>query len=208
MASMAIGFDLDGTLVDSLDLTAEWLTRAATKALGQPVSESLVRSHFGKPEPEILRDLLKDPVAETAFFHYQEILRAECGKMNIFPGVLQTLNELRQREIPLAVFSSRGAWGTDELLNALELRDFFSFVLTGDQVEKVKPDPEGIYKLCEVLKVDPGSFLYIGDSADDVRAAQAAGARGVQCLWARGVQPFGSDHLRSFGELLSLLPKS
>lgn len=204
---MVIGFDLDGTLVDSLDLSAQWMTAACSKAIGQPISEALVRSHFGRPEPDILREILKPEPAELAFSYYQEILSRECGQMLPYPGAKEILTFLRSRRVPLALFTSRGAWATAQILERHGLGEFFAMVLTGDQVKKVKPDPEGILKICQALNASPADFLYIGDSPDDMKAAESAGARGYHALWAKGVQPFGASHLRSLEEIKKLLPK-
>jgi len=202
---MVIGFDLDGTLVDSLDLSAQWLTKACAETLGKPVSEALVRSHFGKPEPELLRGILDIELAEVAFRHYQEFLREGCGRIPVYPNVMETLSSLRSEKIPLALISSRGSWGTAEILARHGLREFFEIVLTGDQVKKVKPAPEGILRVCAQLKVSPASFVYIGDSHDDVRAAERAGARGFHALWGATVPAFGENHLRSIGDVRALL---
>lgn len=200
---LAIGFDLDGTLVDSLDLSARWMTRAATLALGQPVSEALVRSHFGKPEQEIFAAFLKEDTAAVAFSHYQKLLAADTHQIKLYAQVKEVLDFLKST--PLALFTSRGTWATEQILREHGLAGYFRVVLAGDQVNKVKPDPEGLLKICAQLSVAPESLLYVGDSPADVQAAEAAGARGYQALWAKGTAPFGALHLKSMEEIKSLL---
>jgi pyrophosphatase PpaX len=202
---IGLGFDLDGTLVHSLDFTAQWMTKAATKALGHPVSEAEVRSHFGKPEPDIFREMLKDGPAAEAFGFYQEILREECFQMKVYPQVFETLDHLVEKGIPLALFTSRGTWATGEILARLDLAKYFPMVLTGEHVKEVKPHPEGILRMCEELKVKPENFFYIGDSPADVMAAENAGARGYQALWAKSAGLYGANHLHSVDEVKALV---
>jgi len=205
MKAMVVGLDLDGTLINSLDLTASWITKAASNALGQPVSEALVRSHFGDPEPRIFRNLLKESTAEKAFSLYKELLILECKQMKLYAGVEKTLSYLRQQGIFMGLITSRGTWATEEILRQHSLSSYFPLVLTGEHVKKVKPDPEGILKMCTHFGVSPAAFLYLGDSPSDVLAAESAGAIGYQALWASGVKPYGSRHLHSFEEIRSLL---
>jgi len=180
----AVGFDLDGTLIDSIDLSAKWLTISASKALGKPIAESLVRSHFGKPEPILLRDLLPGGQADLAFSFYQEIFLRECEQIKLYPRAREVLGYLREHNFSTSLFTSRGAWATAEILKKLELNKFFDFVLTGDEVKAVKPDPEGIVHLCGLSGVSPANFIFVGDSPDDIRAAENAGGRGYQATWA------------------------
>jgi pyrophosphatase PpaX len=204
---MVIGFDLDGTLIDSLDASARLLTRAASEILGQPVPESLVRSHFGKPEPGILEGVLGPERGQAAYVRYQELFEAECASMSLYSGVIDTLTELYAAGIPLALFTSRGAWATEVILEKHGLRSFFRVVLCGDEVTHVKPHPEGILKICETLGAEPARFLYVGDSPSDIKCADGAGALGYQAVWAKNVEPYGGRQLRAMKELKSVLPK-
>jgi phosphoglycolate phosphatase-like HAD superfamily hydrolase len=69
------------------------------------------------------------------------------------------------------------------MLHPHGLHQHFKILISDDQVEKPKPDPEGILKAANFLKIDPRNSLYIGDSPSDIDAAHRAGATSVAVIW-------------------------
>jgi phosphoglycolate phosphatase-like HAD superfamily hydrolase len=63
------------------------------------------------------------------------------------------------------------------------LHQHFKILVSDDQVGKPKPDPEGIQKAANFLKIDPSNSMYIGDSPSDIEAAHRAGAISVAVTW-------------------------
>lgn len=197
----AIGFDLDGTLVDSLRISATWMSQAASRASGKPVSEETIRQHFGKPEPQMLVDILGNDLAKDALAIYQQILSSEVHKMRVFPGVQEVLATLTEMQIPAAIYTTRSRWTTEEILKQKKIFSSFAYIVAGDEVQKLKPDPEGVARLCEYFKTTSSEFAFIGDSESDVLAGQSAGARSYQALWSEGVTRIGHSHVHSVEDM-------
>jgi len=206
----AIGFDLDGTLVDSLGFSAQWVAAAASKASGRPVTENEARKYFGQPEPMIFKAMFpleEAGKAEEAFSHYKELLSAQVSQMKLFSQVFEVFSILAEKKISVALYTTRGRWATDRILEHHQLKNHFAFTLAGDEVQKLKPDPEGILKLCENLSVSPKEFVYVGDSDYDVMAAHRAGAGAYHAVWAEGVNRNGEKALKSLGDLRTAIER-
>jgi phosphoglycolate phosphatase len=92
-----------------------------------------------------------------------------------FPGVVEGLHALRAAGVPLACITNKAERFTVDLLRRTALDGFFDVLMCGDTVARKKPDPEPVLAACGRLGVAPADALMIGDSANDVQAARAAG---------------------------------
>jgi phosphoglycolate phosphatase len=92
-----------------------------------------------------------------------------------FPGVLEGLRALQAAAVPMACITNKAERFTVDLLKRTALDGYFGVVVCGDTVAKKKPDPEPVLTACARLGVRPAEALMIGDSANDVQAARAAG---------------------------------
>jgi len=194
----ALLFDLDGTLVD----TAPDLADAANhmlRSLGRATfDEATVASWIGDGVPRLIKRALTglrmgepDPElfaqAQAIYGHYYEAHVADRGRL--YPGVLATLEALRSDGFRLACVTNKAARFTKPLLATLGLAPFFDVVLSGDELPRVKPDPLPLLVAAERLQVACAGTALIGDSGNDMRAAQAAqmSAIGVTYGYNHGV---------------------
>lgn len=182
--SQAIAFDLDGTIIDSIDLSARLVRKAASEIMGREFSEEEVKKHFGQPEAGLFKDLCPEPEAAKALGLYQNLLLKELSTIKIYPGMIEVLDEL-QKQIPLALYTSRSRWATEQIISYLDLAQYFKVILTGDDVSKQKPDAEGILKIAERLKIPASQMVYVGDSDSDVQAAKNSGALPLHVNWKK-----------------------
>ena len=186
LAAKAILFDIDGTLVDSVGAYHE-VARIAAEPFGFGVTREDVQRSMATGEnfwkaviPEDRRDresIIKEMSAHAAR-EWPRVLR-EFG--TLFEGVVQTLNELRRRGIKLGIVSGARP-EVMELLSKEGLLDCFDTVVLGGDVTRSKPDPEGIHKALNGLRVPPEMALYVGDTPVDIQASRAAGIRVVSVL--------------------------
>jgi HAD superfamily hydrolase (TIGR01509 family) len=102
---------------------------------------------------------------------------------SLHSGIVEILDFLRHQGTKLAIFTGKGRRTTAITLRALELHGYFDLVVSGNDVTRHKPDPEGILKVLREFSVLPGQALMVGDSINDVRAARAAGVRIASVLW-------------------------
>ncbi|MGL4517720.1 MAG: phosphoglycolate phosphatase [Shewanella sp.] len=184
----AIAFDLDGTLIDSVpDLAVA--TQAALAELGlASCTEAQVRTWVGNGAEMLMRramsHALGEAVAQAAldaampvFMHHsQENLEKPSALYRDVHSVLQTLFEAGFK---LAVVTNKPYRFTLPLLEAFNINEFFSLVLGGDSLAKMKPDPLPLQHLLAQWQLDTTELLMVGDSKNDILAAKAAGIASI-----------------------------
>jgi phosphoglycolate phosphatase len=186
----AVLFDLDGTLLDSApDLAAA--ANAMLAELGMaPRDPAEVATYIGRGIPRLVERALTgslDAAADPALLAralpiYEHHYAAESGRRSVpFPRVVEGLRALRHAGVPLACITNKAERFTVDLLERTGLGGFFGVVVCGDMVTRKKPDPEPVLAACARLGIRPDEAVMIGDSANDVQAARAAGC-GVWCV--------------------------
>lgn len=183
-------FDLDGTLLDSI----EDIAMASNKVLiknGLP-GHSLeryvefigngARRIIQRALPEHLKsdDVVVDKILDEYKTAYKEnIVVKSC----LFEGISELLLHLNNRKIPIAINTNKPHDQTMLIAQKL-LNDFIFAVLVGQRDEnKKKPDPFGALYIANYLGMKPEEILFVGDSAVDVKTAQNAGMQMVGVSW-------------------------
>lgn len=181
-----IAFDLDGTLVDS----APDIYRCATLASEElnvtlPTMEQ-VREWIGNGlevlgqrilsgSKEVAADLSlskAEEMKQALIKHYQNNV---CVDTYLYSGVRETLTDLRNKGFKLAVITNKTRGLTLPVLSHLDIEHFFEFVVGGDDVVVKKPDPEGLLMTSNHFSISPQQILMVGDSKNDILAAQNIG---------------------------------
>lgn len=180
----AVLFDLDGTLVDSVPDLA-YAVNAMRVDLGMaPLREDVIATYVGKGVENLVHRALaasmdeateheRFPEALASFRHAYHMINGE--KTRIFDGVIEGLQAMRAQGLKLAVVTNKAAEFTGPLLKNIGLHAFFDVVVSGDTVERKKPDPMPMLYACEQLGVAPADALVIGDSMNDASSGRAAG---------------------------------
>jgi phosphoglycolate phosphatase len=185
----AVAFDLDGTLADTLpDLHASANRMLADLGLAQ-VDAKTVRAYIGRGIDRLVKHLLTgvpDPAllaeAGTIFRgHYRELLTNES---RLFPGTEDTLHRIRALGLKLACVTNKTDAFTRPLLDGLGVLNLFDQVISGDTLERKKPDPLPLTWCAQHFGIAPERLLMVGDSQTDTLCARAAGCP-VICV------PFG-----------------
>ncbi len=181
----AVLFDLDGTLLDTVEDIALALNRAlGEKHLGT-LTTAQVRDLIGRGVPTLITRAIArlgiavDPVAEGSllerfYFHYGRLHMLDECNASVYPGVAAGLGELHGLGLRLAVVTNKQKHFAVDLLSRLGLSDWIDVVVGGDSCERRKPDPQPLQFACTALRVEPSEALMVGDSVNDVLAARAA----------------------------------
>lgn len=176
-----VGFDLDGTLLDTLgDLGAA--VNHALAAIGRaPFPPARVKDLVGGgPRVMLERALLRDgaiPVDEFTLL-YDELLVFYRANIAVhsrpFPGTVAMLDDLASRGAKLAVVTNKLESLAREVLTELGLADRFTAILGGDSLGpgRAKPAPDLIHEM--TARLGGGRTAYVGDTTYDVLAARAA----------------------------------
>lgn len=186
----AVIFDVDGTLLNSLDGYRLAASRA-TARYGYTVSDADVRRalntnqpfwDFVIPEGEPRDERRIAELREETMRHWPEALAEVVA---VLPGVGDALERLRSAGIRLAIFTGSGGESFPPLRDA-GLLELFEVVVTGEHIERRKPDPEGIHHCLEELGIDADEAAYVGDSCIDVDASLSAGVLSIAVLTGAG----------------------
>ncbi len=189
-------FDLDGTLVDSVPDLA-WCGNTMLRELGMAErSTDEARCWVGNGvERFVKRFLTGEMEAEPDEALYQRGLELfmqlyadnVSGRSNLYPGVLDAMQQLSKKDLHLACVTNKAEPFTSDLIAAMGLADYFELVVAGNTTAKKKPDPMQLHYAADYFGLDYGDCLMVGDSSNDVKAARAAGFA-IACV------PYGYNH--------------
>lgn len=186
MPLKAVLFDLDGTLVDSVPGIYDAVKRVLNELDYPPCTPLQVRTWIGNGSRTLMARALDsdNPSAVQAALnafdrHYAQTL----SHANLYPGVLEGLQQLQQAQIALACVTNKSRAFALPMLSILGLAPYFQTVLGGDDMAQLKPSPSGLKQACSALQVGLRDTIMVGDSANDLKAAEAAGIEGVAVSW-------------------------
>jgi pyrophosphatase PpaX len=184
-------FDFDGTLVDSGPMILASMRYAATTVLGREVTEADTGALLAYAGGWTLREQMRhldEELADELVRVYREHNEPLHGDLQVFPGVEAMLEELRSEGRRLGIVTAKRHATVELAFARWPLRDFFEVVVTSENTERHKPDPDPILHALEVLRSGSGDAVYVGDSPFDVAAAKAAGVFAVAVAWG-GMHP-------------------
>ena len=173
-------FDVDGVLFDTERLTQKsWLS--VSREMGRPQVGARYLEFVGQNRADILAKMLEFFGPE--FDREQFLLtcsqrsqnRMEWEGVPLKPGVREILDFLREKNIPTALATSTNRDRTLRRMEMTGLTPYFSAMITGDQVEHSKPDPEIYLRACNALGAAPAPTLAGEDSRNGILSASAAG---------------------------------
>lgn len=172
-------FDLDGTLVESVDAhIAAWVE--ALRLLGVEARAEDVAPLMGLPARDIARFLMPGRAEELAFLKNRLFLERHIYGVRAYEDS-EVLAELPR---PIAVVTSSSGYVARRVLELVGLVKYVDLVLGGDEVPRGKPAPDPLYVVERALGVPARDMVVVGDSDYDMEMAKAAGARAV-CIARR-----------------------
>ncbi len=181
-------FDADGTLFDTAELIYQSFLYSCKKygdrTIGRPEVYSSIgltlRTQFerylGPQDPDVMDTIVTD--------HMDYQLSIYTRYLKAFPGVVEALADLRSRNKKMGIVTSRKMQSLGLYLKETGMYDFFDVLVTPDETEKHKPNPEPVEKALELLGADPGESVYIGDAVFDIECGRNAGVDTVFVSWS------------------------
>ena len=176
-------FDLDGTLIDSIGITLQLMTDLISQHNGKPIHSSDISAQFGQPEEKIFAMLAGERASEKLLAQYVLQIQHSLPQIVLFKGMFKILTALKANGHRLGLYTARGIKATQVISDHLNLKLWFDPVVTGSDVQKGKPHPEGILKITERWPRDGRLLYYVGDTPHDVVMAKAASAKSVAVSW-------------------------
>ena len=179
-------FDLDGTLIDSLELYIQAVKRTLKDAISDEVPTERLTTLRLNSEPRLLEYFVPPGEVEAAhrkFLEYYNLLHEKYFD-GVYPGIRELLASLRRSGVKTGIVTgkSRGAW---EITRTHTRLGDFDTVVVDDDVSNPKPDCEGIVKAMANLAASPAETVYVGDSVSDLEAATEAGVGFLAARWSK-----------------------
>jgi pyrophosphatase PpaX len=179
----AVLFDLDGTLIDTVELIVSTFRFATREVMGEALPDEVVMAGVGMPLITQMRDFSPEHADELLRVYRAHNAEVHDDMVREYPGTEDVLTELAARGLPMGVVTSKGTPMTLRGLRLFDLERFFGVIVTADDVDTHKPDPYPVRHAAELLGVDVTRCIYLGDSPHDMQAAIDAGAVSVAALW-------------------------
>jgi len=178
----AVIFDLDGTLID----TEKYYRRVWPQALEHfgyhPTDEqALELRSLGRPfAPKKLKEWFGEDFDYDVVRNYRKELFEKCIEeegVKLKPGVKELLDELRAKNIIIAIATATDIERTQRYLDKVGIAEYFDKICSAANVKEGKPSPDVYIEACKQLKLDPAACFAVEDAPNGIKSAAAAGCR-------------------------------
>jgi beta-phosphoglucomutase family hydrolase len=190
----AVIFDMDGVLIDSEPLHVKVET-AMFNELNIPLSQNMYSRFAGTTSLSMWNSLVEEfhidkKPEELAFASNNRFIDELKNSKNVtlFEGVVDVLENLKKKNISVALASSSSIDIVNVILDRFNLRTYFNAIVTGTDVKHSKPHPEIFLLAAKRLNIPPSDCIVVEDSTNGVLAAKYAG---IHCV---GFKPAGNKH--------------
>lgn len=185
-------FDLDGTLIDSAQITGRIIDQMlAERGAGQLADRDLIKAMDAVGGEAMIAAVMGkhtvSPLADLETFRHRH-RRISVASDFLFSGVAETLADLRACGVSLAICSNKPQFLCDKILQDLDLAQHFAAVIGSAPERPRKPDPACALMAMKALDADPRTTLFCGDSAIDVATARAARLDVCLVAWGYGTK--------------------
>lgn len=207
-------FDFDGTLADTSQLIVATMQKSI-QDYGLPFrNETQIKATIGVRLEEIPSILWPSfsGLGEQFGAIYRKNFEDLKNKIpvTLFTGVKDTLSEFKKKGYNLAIATSRSNRSVGELTQQLGIRDYFNYLLGGNDVAQGKPHPESIYKILYETGWDPEESIMVGDMGVDILMGRNAGIKTCGVTYGNGkeieLKEAGADYIVSdFSNLSDIL---
>jgi phosphoglycolate phosphatase len=199
MRHAAVLFDLDGTLLDTLEDLANSMNRTLAAA-GFPVHPTdSYRRFVGQGMKNLARATLPEGTDEATVESVRAAMEADYDRnwavaTKPYPGIMDMLAALRGMNLPLAVFSNKPDRFTRLVVERFFPQGMFAHAQGAKPDVPIKPSPDGALQIARVLGFSPEEVVYVGDTDTDMKTGKAAGMFTAGVTWG-----FRPEQLRDSG---------
>ena len=186
-------FDLDGTLIDSIELILASFRHTMRTHLGTVPPDAAWRAGFGRPlRPQLARYARDPDQVEEMVATYRAHNRAHHDRLvHRYAGIHEVVMRLREQGATLGIVTSKNRVATEHGLRHCALDRFFAVLVTSDDTTEHKPGPAPVLEALTQLDASAARAVFIGDSPYDCLAGKAAGVSTAAALWG----PFSRETL-------------
>lgn len=181
----ALLFDLDGTLIDSIELILGAMRHAFHGFGGHAPTDEEWRAGIGIPLHTALREYTSDEAeVDRLFGRYREYqLEHHDRLVRTYDGIAEAIGEFAAAGHPMALVTSKSDWMAEKALVLVGLHALIPVIVGCDSCVNHKPHPEPVERALALLHAAPENALFVGDSPHDVQSGRAAGVYTVGVSW-------------------------
>ena len=184
-------FDLDGTVVDTVELIVESFRFATRTVLGEVLPDDVIIAGVGQPLMFQMERLSEEHAQELCDVYREYNHRRHDELIRGYDGVAELLEGLKAANRRLGIVTSNSRDTTRMAFRAVGLAEHFDVVVTASDTTEHKPSPVPLLLCLDRLGAGAGGSIYVGDSPYDMQAGAAAGMATAAVAW--GV--FGKEAL-------------
>ena len=183
-------FDLDGTLLNTINTIAYYANNALEKHGVAPIAVERYKYLVGKGAKNLIhaalreRDCDNDALFEAVFADYNVAYNANVTYLTApYDGIVHLLETLREKKIRAAIVSNKPDFATKAVVREILGDGCFDFVTGQVEGVPIKPDPTAVLNIIERFGVDRSECIYVGDTSTDMKTGKNAGLYTAGVLW-------------------------
>lgn len=181
-------FDFDGTVMNTNDVIINSWQHTFRTLENREEDEAKIIATFGEPLQVTMEKLFPNVPVEESIQVYRSYHYDNFGELiSLFPGMKELIAELKKRGYKLGMVTSRLRRTTEQGMEKYGIMEYFDTVVTADDTDKHKPDPEPINIALEKLGSVSEKSIMLGDTMFDILCAKNAGVKSVLVSWAMAV---------------------
>jgi pyrophosphatase PpaX len=181
----ALLFDLDGTLIDSIELILSSARYAFVGFAGRAPTDDEWRALIGRPLVDSFREFVPhEPEIERLVARYREHQLLHHDRLvHAYDGVVAVIEQFARDGHPMALVTSKADWLARRALVHVGLDAAIPVIVGCDSTSRHKPHPEPVHHALGLLRAEPKDAIFVGDSPHDVEAGQGAGVYTIGVTW-------------------------
>lgn len=172
----AVLFDLDGVILDSFEAWYSVFNHVRRDFRLEGISrEEFRKKVWGGSLHADVKNYYKNEDIEKIEKAYKKLILRHIHETKLLPDAVKVLKNVKGKKIKIGLVTNSFRKPVSEMLRFHKISHYFDAVVTSDDVEKAKPFPDPILKLCENLGIIPDEAMLVGDTKNDYKAGKAAG---------------------------------
>ncbi|MCU4503496.1 HAD-IA family hydrolase [Acinetobacter sp. WU_MDCI_Abxe161] len=207
MKKKLVIFDLDGTLVDTLDDVVTSLNEALAIYNYQGVTKDYVKGYLGYGGNTLVSSILKFDekhlVNEINNIYLEKYQKNLLNNTILYPGVMNTLDCLANLDVKMAVCTNKKSNFTWEIIEELKIKKYFKIIVSGDTLEDKKPSGIPLSHIINKLSIEKTNTVMVGDTEIDYKSAISADVEFIYANYGYGETIKTLNKVNNFKELLN-----
>lgn len=183
-------FDLDGTLLNTIDTIAYYGNNALESYGFKPIETERYKKFVGNGAEILVRRMLEyyacddEEIFKNVYKHYNDAYNNDVlYKTDVYEGIRSLLEILKKNGTKIAVLSNKPDFAAKAVVDIFFGKNYFDIVFGQRENVPIKPDPAGAFEIMNLFDVKKEECLYIGDTGVDMKTGKSAGLYTIGALW-------------------------